>query len=218
MTTSRQLAHSHPRLVAAMVAGLILGMLLPSSWSELTRLLAGWSAAAWAYVVLMGWMMARASRDRVRQTAEVEDTSHFLVLVTLSAAAVASLAAVVLELATAKGLPGGERLLHYGLTAFTVAGSWLLVGTVYAFHYAHLFYRSPPGARALGFPDAEENPDYWDFLYFSFNLAVAGQTSDVTVLSGTMRKAVLAQSILSFVFNVAIIGMMINIAAGMVAS
>ena len=38
-------------------------------------------------------------------------------------------------------------------------------------------------SRALGFPDKETNPDYWDFLYFSFTIAVAAQTSDIAVLS-----------------------------------
>jgi uncharacterized membrane protein len=81
-----------------------------------------------------------------------------------------------------------------------------------------MFYTSPIGRRALCFPDKEENPDYWDFLYFSFTIAVAAQTSDITVMSHSMRKAVLAQSVLSFLFNVAIIGLSINLAASLVGS
>ncbi|HXA46550.1 MAG TPA: DUF1345 domain-containing protein, partial [Burkholderiaceae bacterium] len=88
----------------------------------------------------------------------------------------------------------------------------------FTFHYAHLFYRAAPGSGPLPllFPDNEKNPDYWDFLYFSFTIAVAAQTSDVSVQTRTMRKVVLAQSVLSFLFNVAIIGLSINIAASMV--
>jgi uncharacterized membrane protein len=59
------------------------------------------------------------------------------------------------------------------------------------------------------------NPDYWDFLYFSFTIAVAAQTSDVIIMNRSTRKTVLAQSILSFLFNVAILGFSINIAAGL---
>ena len=70
----------------------------------------------------------------------------------------------------------------------------------------------------MKFPDAELNPDYWDFLYFSFTIAVAAQTSDVVVMSSGMRKAVLAQSVLSFLFNAAIIGLSINIAAGLIGN
>jgi uncharacterized membrane protein len=100
----------------------------------------------------------------------------------------------------------------------TVFGSWCLVATLFTFHYARTYYRSPPEKRALGFPDKEENLDYWDFLYFSFTIAVAAQTSDVAVMSHSMRKTVLAQSILSFVFNFAILGLSINIAASLVGS
>ena len=126
-------------------------------------------------------------------------------------------AAILLELTSAKDLDLRHRLLHYGLTGATVFGSWCMVGTMFAFHYARNFYRSAPGRRALRFPDDGE-PDYWDFLYFSFTIAVAAQTSDISVMTRDLRKAVLAQSVLSFLFNAAIIGLSINIAAGLVGA
>ncbi|MGE5650204.1 MAG: DUF1345 domain-containing protein, partial [Bacillota bacterium] len=104
------------------------------------------------------------------------------------------------------------------LTAFTVFGSWLLVGVIYMFHYAHMFYRAAPEVKPLRFPDNKLKPVYWDFLYFSFTIAVAAQTSDISVSTTPMRKAVLAQSLLSFLFNAAIIGLTINIVAGTVGS
>jgi len=55
-------------------------------------------------------------------------------------------------------------------------------------------------------------------LYFSYTIAVAAQTSDVSVMSRSMRKIVLAQSILSFFFNLAILGLSINIAASLVGN
>jgi uncharacterized membrane protein len=140
------------------------------------------------------------------------------VLVILSAAAVLSLVAIIFELSSAKGLAADVRLFHYVFTAVTVLSSWLLLAVIYTFHYARLYYRSPSDKRSLRFPDDEQNPDYWDFLYFSLTIAVAAQTSDISVMSRTMRKAVMAQSVISFVFNAAIIGMSINIAAGMVGS
>jgi uncharacterized membrane protein len=77
---------------------------------------------------------------------------------------------------------------------------------------------SPASRRMLAFPDQEPNPDYWDFLYFSFTISVAVQTSDVQVMTHSARKVVLAQSILSFLFNAAILGLSINIAASLVGS
>jgi uncharacterized membrane protein len=92
---------------------------------------------------------------------------------------------------------------------------------LFCFHYAHLYYRSPQGRLPLRFPDEDLEPgrlepNYWDFLYFSFTIAVAVQTSDVTVMSRSMRKLVLGQSVLAFFFNLAILGLSINIAASLV--
>jgi uncharacterized membrane protein len=166
----------------------------------------------------MGWLMMRASHVRVRNIAEQEDKSAVVILAIMSIAAIASIAAIILKLSTIKGLPFSDRLAHYAFTGSTVFGSWCLVATLFTFHYARIYYRSPAERRALSFPDKEENLDYWDFLYFSFTIAVAAQTSDVTIMSHSMRKTVLAQSILSFLFNVAILGLSINIAASFVGS
>jgi uncharacterized membrane protein len=115
-------------------------------------------------------------------------------------------------------VPANQVALRYAFTALTVIGSWLLVGVLFCFHYAHLYYRAPEGRAPLRFPDEGLAPNYWDFLYFSFTIAVAVQTSDVSVMSRTMRKLVLGQSVLSFFFNLLILGLSINIAAGFVNS
>jgi len=209
---------NRPRLTSAIVAGAGVGLALPRQWDPVTRALIGWNVTVWFYLCLMGWLMMRANHIRVRNIAEQEDKSAVVILAIMSFAAIVSIAAIILELTTIKGLPFSYRLAHYAFTGSTVFGSWCLVATLFTFHYARIYYRSPIERRALGFPDKEENPDYWDFLYFSFTIAVAAQTSDVTVMSHSMRKTVLAQSILSFLFNVAILGLSINIAAGMVGS
>ncbi|MEC5215520.1 putative membrane protein [Actimicrobium sp. GrIS 1.19] len=216
MTRKRPPTHTHPRLIAALVIGFLTGFALPDSWQLVTRILTGWNALVWAYLLQMGWLMVRADHARIKAIAEKEDNNAVVILVVLSIAAILSLVAIVFELSSAKGLTGALKFSHYFFTAITVLGSWLLVATTYTFHYARLFYRSPENHRWLHFPDDELHPDYWDFMYFSFTIAVAAQTSDVTVMASAMRKPVLAQSLLSFLFNAAIIGLSINIAAGMV--
>jgi uncharacterized membrane protein len=214
----RRLIKRRPRLILANVAGIALGLMLPSSWPAITRILAGWNLAVWSYLVLMGWLMLRASHARVRKIAEQEDKSAVTVLVVLSIAAILSLVAITVELATLKDLSPELRFGRYLFTGATVLGTWFLLGTVFTFHYAHMFYRRSSGPPVLHFPDDEVNPDYWDFLYFSFTIAVAAQTSDISVQTRAVRKVVLAQSVLSFLFNVAILGLSINIAASMVGS
>lgn len=131
-------------------------------------------------------------------------------------AAVASLAGIVAELAAAK-LPGSPHALSHVLFALaTVAGAWLLLPTLVALTYASLYYRHPTEG-GLSFPDAPRDyrPDYGDFLYFSFTIAVASQTSDVSVETRAMRRLVLLQSVLSFAFNTAVLAFAINIAASL---
>ena len=218
MLTFYKIVRTRPRLTIAIVAGIVVGLALPWHWNPVTHVLIGWNVTVWFYLCLMGWLMMRASHVRVRNIAEQEDKSAVIILAIMSIAAIVSIAAIILELSTVKGLSLSHRLAHYAFTGSTVFGSWCLVATLFTFHYARIYYRSPIERRALSFPDKEENPDYWDFLYFSFTIAVAAQTSDVAVMSHSMRKTVLAQSVLSFLFNVAILGLSINIAASFVGS
>lgn len=211
-------ARHRPHLTIAIITGLVVGFASPSQWQALTRGLVGWNVAVWYYLVMICWLMMRASHAKVRTIAEQEDKSAVAVLAILSVAAIISLAAIIMELTTLRELPLGNRLGHYAFTAATVFGSWLLVGTLFTFHYAHMFYRAPPIHRPLVFQGNEQDPDYWDFLYFSFTIAVAAQTSDVMIMTRSMRKVALAQSILSFLFNVAILGLSINIAAGLIGT
>ena len=217
MPRIHRIARSHPRLLLAIALGIVCAIALPSTLHGLTRALLGWNVAAWIYIVLVGWLMMRARHSDVRDLANREDESAAQMLTIMSIAAILSLAAIILELATSKGADG-MRAFHYVLTAFTVIGSWLLVGLLFTAHYARMFYNAPMDQRPLRFPDREENPDYWDFLYFTFTIAVAAQTSDVSVMTRSMRKVVTAQSVLGFVFNVAILGFSINVSAGLVGS
>jgi uncharacterized membrane protein len=218
MLTIRHIVRTRPRLVIAVIAGIVIGLATPSHWNPVTRALIGWNVTVWSYLCLMAWLMMRATHARVRMIADQEDRSAVMILAIMSVAAMVSIAAIVFELSTVKDLVFSSRMAHYLFTGATIFGSWCLVATLFTFHYARSYYRSPVERRALRFPENEENPDYWDFLYFSFTIAVAAQTSDVSVLTRSMRKTVLAQSILSFLFNVAILGLSINIAASLVGS
>jgi uncharacterized membrane protein len=214
----RQTVRARPRLFLSILAGAASGFALPLHWGLVTRVLTGWNITVWLYLALVSWLMVRSTHDRVRNIAEQEDRGAGIILATMSTAAVVSLAAIILELSTTRNLSVGDRLAHYAFTGATVFGSWCLVATLFTLHYARTYYRSPIERRALQFPDGEASPDYWDFSYFSYTIAVAAQTSDISVMSQSMRKIVLAQSILSFFFNITILGLSINIAAGLLGT
>ncbi|ARB27066.1 DUF1345 domain-containing protein [Pseudomonas tolaasii] len=208
------LARTHPRLSAAAVLGLGIGILAPAD-TLVSKILIGWNAGVWTYLLLMLWLVSRSRADDVKRIAEIEDENAGMVLFMVCIAAIASLATITLNLVGAKDLDNTERLLHYGFTGLTVVGSWLLIGVIFSVHYARLFYTWDGDEPALRFADDLRTPNYWDFLYFSFTIGVAVQTADVGVASRGMRKVVLGQSLIGFLFNTAILGFSINIAAGL---
>ena len=214
MKSSFLFKHPHSRLIIAVLLGIVTSLFLPAHLREVTKFLITWNTSVWVYLILMAWLMLRADQAQVIKIAQQEDERGVVILTMLSIAAVASLAAIVVEFATTKQL-SQLKLAHYLFTLSTIMGSWCFVSTLFAVHYAHLYYHLPSTPRPLAFPN-EDLPDYWDFLYFSFTIAVAAQTSDVSITSRAMRKVVLFQSILSFIFNAAIIGLCINIAAGLI--
>ena len=209
------LARTHPRLTGATLLGLVVGVAAPIHDTGM-RILTGWNAGVWLYLALALWLAIRSRADQVQHTAQIEDENAGLVLVTVCVAIFASLAAIGVELAGSKGMKPDVQALHYGVTGLTIVGSWLLTGIIFALHYARTFYVSNAKKPVLRFPDDESRPDYWDFFYFSFTLSAAVQTSDVGVASRPMRRVVLAHSLLGFIFNTAILGFSINIAAGLI--
>ncbi len=208
------LARTHPRLTAATVLGVAVGIFAPAA-TLTTKFLLGWNACVWLYLALTFWLVIRAKACDVKRTAEVEDENASMVLFTVCVAALASLAAITLELSGNSKLSNADQAMHYAFTGMTIVGSWLMIGVIFSLHYARLFYNHEGPEPALRFPEGELDPDYWDFLYFSFTLSVAVQTADVAIATREMRKAVLGHSLLGFLFNTAVLGFSINIAAGL---
>lgn len=213
-----QVLRNRPRMLIGLLIGVAVALLIPAHLRPTVRVLAGWDATIWSYLVMIWLHMAVADEGRVREFALRDDENAGVVLFVICVATVASIAAIVLELVSAKTPGGGSTAWHYLLTGFTLIGAWFLIPTIFTLHYARLYYASDAKQTALLFPDAKLQPDYWDFLYYSFTIAVASQTSDVVLRSRTIRRATLAQSILSFYFNVAVLGLCVNIAASLLGS
>ena len=93
----------------------------------------------------------------------------------------------------------------------TIVLSWAFIHTMFALHYAHEFYDRTAGGMA--FPGDDREPDYWDFVYFSFVIGMTSQVSDVDVTSKEIRRTVTAHGVVAFVFNVALLALTINLAA-----
>lgn len=210
----RQIGLHRPRLLVAAVLGAASFFFLPDTWTFTARVLVAWNLGVWPYLAALVWLMVRTSTEGVRSISSQEDASSAGLLVLMVIAAVLSLVAIMVELA--HGREAGESAAFvYSITVLTVAGSWLLVGALYTFHYAHLYYSAASNRLPLQFPEQLKSPAYADFMYFAFTISVAAQTADVAVRTTAMRTTVLGQSVLCFFFNLAILGLSINIAAGL---
>jgi uncharacterized membrane protein len=160
--------------------------------------------------------MMRADHERLRQNSIEQSEGAGVVLALAIVAAIASVVAIIVELSGAKEANGHHAWQHVLFALATVAGGWLFLPTLFAMTYASLFYGAEH-ASGLVFPskDVTFKPDYADFLYFSFTIAVASQTADVSISTRAMRRLVLLQAVLSFVFNTTILAFTINIAASL---
>jgi uncharacterized membrane protein len=91
------------------------------------------------------------------------------------------------------------------------------VHTVFALRYAHIYYDCDEHGKAAGglnFPD-EDSPDYLDFAYFSFVIGMTSQVSDVNISGRSMRRLALLHGLISFGFNLSILGLCINMISGL---
>ena len=206
---------ARPRMLIAAVIGIAAGLAVPAA-TVVTRVLVGWNVGVWLYLALIAMSMYRVDHGRLKRAALAHSEGALTVSVMVVLASLASLAAIVLELAASRQGHMPPSAAQVGLTLVTVTGSWLLLPTLFTLNYASLYYSREPG-MGLSFPGADPQfrPHYVDFLYFSLTIAVALQTSDVAVTDKTMRLVVLAQSVLSFVFNTAVLAFFINIASGL---
>lgn len=204
---------ARPRLWVAVGIGLVVAALLPDMRIP-TRLLLVWDVGAGIYLALVLGMMARATQASMQRRADRADAGAALVLAVSIAAALASLAAIGAELRGLKDVGGPPELGRLALAGVTILLSWLFVHVTFALHYAHDFYAGADDRRGVRFPGTCD-PDYWDFLYFAFNIGAAGQTSDVVIEARRMRRFALVHTILSFLFNTTILALAINVGASL---
>jgi uncharacterized membrane protein len=203
-----RMVRARPRLFLAILLGIVIVPLSPADWRSATRALAGWDIAVGFYLVLAVRLMTGCDSNHIRRRAALHDEGRFTILALVVASALASLVAILAELSGANRQPA-----QLALAGGTILLSWTLTHTIFALHYAHEYYgEKAMKGGGLNFP-SEEMPDYWDFVYFSFVIGMTSQVSDVAVSSRSLRRLVLVHGVVSFIFNVTLLALMVNIAA-----
>lgn len=206
-----RIIRARPRLFLSACLGLAVIVSTPGAGGLANRLIIGWDIGVALYLVLAIAVIAKAGPDHIRRRAALQDEGSIAILVLTTVAALASLGAILVELGTAD--KAGRDALHLALAALTIALSWGFTHTIFALHYANEFYTtSRHDGRGLTFPGNDE-PDYWDFLYFSLVIGMTSQVSDVAVTAKRIRRTVMAHGVVSFVFNTSLLALAVNIAA-----
>jgi uncharacterized membrane protein len=211
----KNLILDHPRLWISTAVGCAVFFCLPAHWSTLSRVLVCWNCGVLLFLALIYAWMTRLTAEQICSRYIEEDESATIILATVTVSALLSLVAIVEPLATIRHVAGTERVAHFALATLTLVNSWLLVPTMFTTHYADMFYSVSEEHRPLRFPDTTM-PVFWDFAYFSFTIAAACQTADVSTLNAAVRKTVLTHTLISFLFNASILGFAINVTAGLI--
>jgi uncharacterized membrane protein len=188
-----------------------------AQWQQ--ALVRGFNLAAVVFTLSL-WPLSRDhTAAQMRLHSAQNNANRALVLTITAIVMLAILSAIAIDLPSAKN---GDSWAIIKLV-FTLAMAWSFTNLVFMLHYAHAFYGSAhtgsghtgtghgpaPHRGGFEFPGTPE-PDYWDFLYFSFTAGMSFAASDVNVTSGAVRRVLMVQCLLSFVFNIGVIAFTIN--------
>jgi uncharacterized membrane protein len=209
-----RMVKARPRLFIAVAIGIVVAFVFAvlAQWRVASALLIGWDVCAGLYLVFAFHIMSKADVHRMRRQARLQDEGQIGILILTAVAALASLVAIFALLGSSSA--GMRSPADLFLATITILLSWAFTHTIFALHYAHEYYDENDGkGGGMQFPGDEPEPDYWDFMYFSFVIGMCAQVSDVTVSCKPIRRTVFAHSVASFIFNAALLALTVNIAA-----
>ncbi|THD35545.1 MAG: DUF1345 domain-containing protein [Sphingomonas sp.] len=177
----------------------------------LAHFLIGFDVATFLFLASLMPMLRTHDAKRIAEHAARNDANRAVLLGITVAISIVVLGAVTLVVA------GGGPDYSKPLVIATLALAWLFANTVYALHYAHIYYSTGESrggyAGGLDIPSTRE-PDYFDFLHFSLILGMTFQTADIDITCPAIRRVSTGQCLAAFVFNIGILSFSINMIAG----
>lgn len=213
---------AHYRVLISFVASVIAFFCSYTKFNWPTVSLITWMAFALA-VIIMDWIIIlNAHPKEIRKIAKLQDSSRFFIFLFVIASSVISLSAIMFLLKSTKGHSDANITGHILLAMGSVVVSWWLVHTLFTMRYAHMYYDedTDDGEKTevggLEFPGKTTEPDYLDFVYFSFVVGMTFQVSDVEISDRGIRRLAWVHGLVSFAFNTAIVALSINIVSSMI--
>ncbi|MFT3923941.1 MAG: DUF1345 domain-containing protein [Myxococcales bacterium] len=200
------------RLLICTLTGLCAALVGPPEWGAPLRSVAGWDVATVFHLSLVWFGVFSGDAGVVEGRAAEEDPGRRAVWILVLLASIVGLVSAVLIMHSAELAPAEHRALLAALSFWAVISAWAVTHTAFTLRYAHLYYDDDGGIGGLDFPGGEQ-PDDFDFAYFSFTVGMTFQVSDVGVSRSSFRRWVLAHSVLSFAYNTTIVALAINLLA-----
>jgi uncharacterized membrane protein len=202
------------RLLTSVVIAALTFLLSASLLDTESRIVLAWDIGVSVLLILISAMMWRSTPHETQRRARDEETSNIVLLIGTIGAVAGAFVAITKGQTTIKAMPSTFRLFYECESVAAVILAWLLIHMMYSLHYAKLYYvgRVPSGAKGKGltFPGDTEVVDYWDFVYYSFTIAMCFQTSDVMVMSPYLRRLTIFHAIVSYFFAFAILGLLLD--------
>lgn len=201
----------HVRVAVSIVLGVAVGFVVTPSLGPAAGILAGWGVLALVsavWILLVVWPMDAA---QTRAHATVEDPGRGIARVIAVTGSFVSIAAVLVVVLQARHATGWTQFALAGIAVLSVATSWGLIQADYLLRYAKLYY---DGSGGILF-NQDEDPEYTDFAYFSVGLGMTYQVADTNVTRNAIRRIVIAQTTIAYVFGALILGTIINLVTGL---
>jgi uncharacterized membrane protein len=201
------------RLLAVSAVGVVVGTIAAFVAPWQFAALAAWDSAAGVFVAWIWTSVVRFTPEQTRIRATREDNGRVATSILLLSASVASLVGTGFDLMKAEKAHSLGRVDLTVIGLLTVALSWAVVHTVFALRYAHEYYTPPVGG--IDFKTDKELPDYLDFGYVAFTVGMTFQVSDTDIQARTMRRTVLRQALLAYLFGAVILAVVVNVIASL---
>jgi len=199
------------RSVVAILVGIAVGFVVTPFLGLAAGLLAAWGALALVstvWILLVVWPMNAA---QTRSHATEEDPGRRIARVVAVIGSFVSIAAVLVVVLQARHAEGWTQFALAGSAVLSVVASWGLIQADYMLRYAKLYY---DGSGGIVF-NQKEDPEYTDFIYFSVGLGMTYQVADTNVTRNAIRRIVIAQTTIAYVFGALILGTIINLVTGL---
>jgi uncharacterized membrane protein len=202
------------RLFVPAVAGSVAGLTI-TALPVTTRIIVGLDIFLLGVVVLTYALMSVATAEKCAVMAK-QMATRYSVLVASIITSLIGIATIGVMLNSQGHHAGWVKTLHLFGSLLALLLGWIAAQMIFGIQYMRMYYsdlQSRDSARTgpdLTFP-GQSTPDLWDFMYYSFTIAMCFQTSDVSISGTAIRRLTLLHALYSFFFVAAIIGFVINV-------